>query len=101
MAYSTSQASLSSLRTELLQKLKDVNYILVAVVFVLAVAFISLLVTVQGLVITYQKDNAESYQDYRNELRNQNEKIDTLTNEIKIQNSKLQSASSATPNLQQ
>jgi len=86
VAYNTGRATVGSLRDDMEKKIKDINYILVAVVIVLVVAVVSMVITVQGIVITYQKDDSSSYQDYRNELRSQNDKIDALTNELKINN---------------
>ena len=67
-------------------RFKDINYVLVTIIAVLVIATISFLLTVWGLVITYQKDSSAAYNEYRNEVRLQNEKIDALTNEIRIQN---------------
>lgn len=91
MAYNPQQAALDGFRQEMQEKIKGINYILVGVVIVVVLAFISMLFTMQGIAITYQKDDSNSYQDYRNELRAQNDKIDALTNELKVQNSTQQS----------
>lgn len=87
--YSTGRATLSDLKDDMERKIKNINYILVAVVIVLVVAVISMLVTVQGIVITYQKDTDSSYHEYRDELRVQNDRIDALTNELRLQSNKV------------
>ena len=63
------------------------NTIMGAVVLVTFFGFIAMVVTVMGLAITYQHDNAQSYRDYRDEIRLQNDKIDTLTTELKARES--------------
>lgn len=86
--YSAGRATLSDLKDDMERKIKNINYILVGVVIVVVLAFISMLFTMQSIVITYQKDDSNSYKEYRDELRSQNDKIDALTSELKLQNSK-------------
>lgn len=66
-------------------QIKQLNGLTVALVVVLFLGFITLLFTVVGIGITYQHDNAEAFNDYKNEIRAQNDKIDKLTNTIENQ----------------
>jgi hypothetical protein len=72
-----------------------INTYMIGIVAVMVFGFIALLFTVVSLVITYQHDNADSYREYRDEIKSQNDKIDSLTNELKIQNGKTQSTAPA------
>jgi quinol-cytochrome oxidoreductase complex cytochrome b subunit len=73
-------------RTETEKRLDRNDLFMGAIVLVTLLGFISLLVTTMSLAFTYQRDNANSYNSYREELRLQNDRIDSLTNELKIQN---------------
>lgn len=72
------------------KKVDEINKYMVGIVIVTAFGFVTLLFTVVSLVLTYQRDNSNSYTDYRNELRDQNSKIDDLTNELKLEREKRQ-----------
>lgn len=54
------------------------DYILIAVIGVIVMGFITLLVTVCGLVIDNHRFKAETYQNLINKIDNQNTKIENL-----------------------
>lgn len=64
---------------------KDMRNVIIAVIVVLVVAFVSLIITVQGLVITYQHDSQDVYTQSRDATNTQNDKIDELIKTLKAQ----------------
>jgi ribosomal protein S1 len=63
-------------------KLTQMGKVIWAVISVLVLGFITLLVTVAGLVITYQHDSQDVYQQSRNATNAQNDKIEEVTKQI-------------------
>ena len=64
------------------KQVSQINTYLIGITVVTVFGFISLMFTVVSLVISYQHDNAQSYRDYRDELRLQNDKIDNLQDAV-------------------
>ncbi|HYH74948.1 MAG TPA: hypothetical protein VD735_03225 [Candidatus Saccharimonadales bacterium] len=75
-------ANLNSTVRSLPKKVQELNTLMAAVVLVTFLGFITLLVTVCGLVITYQNDNKESYQEYTQQLELQNKNIEDFTAQV-------------------
>jgi Na+(H+)/acetate symporter ActP len=66
-------------------KLAEISGVVWAVIVVLALGFITLLITVAGLVITYQHDSQDVYQQARDATDTQNDKIEDLLEELRLQ----------------
>ncbi|HDZ25552.1 hypothetical protein LCGC14_0963730 [marine sediment metagenome] len=65
-------------RDEFDKERKRIDYILIAVNLVLLLGFVTLLVTVSGLVMDASRFKAETYQNLVNQVSNNNYKVDQL-----------------------
>lgn len=63
-------------------KIKWIQDIMVGIIFVLFIGFASMFVAVGGLLIDAFQHKADSYEELSNQVRSQNAKIDSLTDEI-------------------
>jgi hypothetical protein len=63
-------------------RIKDINTYLIGISLVMVLGFITLLVTVTGLVLAYQHDSQDVYKQSRDATYQQNEKIDQLIETI-------------------
>lgn len=71
-------------------KLKNHDFIMWGVIAVIALGFISLLLTTLGLVNTYLRDNQDTYKEYRDDLQKQNDKTDELIQRLDALNAETQ-----------
>jgi uncharacterized membrane protein len=63
----------------LVQRVEQLNTLMIAVVLVTFLGFVTLLVTVCGLVIAYQHDSAGSYNSLRDEIKRQGDALDKIS----------------------
>lgn len=60
-------------------KFRQIHQIMIALIVVLALGFITLLVTVAGLAFAYMHDSQDMYKQARDQIEIQNQKIDDLS----------------------
>lgn len=65
-------------------KLSEMTNVMWAVILVLVVGFVTLLVAVCGLVITYQKDNSAVYASFIEQSKARDDKMDNIERDLKI-----------------
>lgn len=63
-------------------KVKDLNTTMGVIVIVLLLGFATMFVALLGLVFTYQDNSSDANQKLKDEIKVQNDKINSLTEEI-------------------